>query len=454
MRIDRLTIKNFKGFAERTFTFERSADAPKGTGSFHVLIGQNGQGKTSALDAIAVAVGSWLLGVRGEDTRHIRPEDVRLKVIDFGDTQRIEHQYPVVVIAVGQVLNRRARWSRELMGEGGRTTRSNAREVKDLAESTVAAMRGGEEVTLPLISYYGTGRLWQEPRDMQKALEGGTAPVAESDEELSKAFNSRLAGYRFSIDPRCSPRDLLRWMSFEQRLARDEGNESTQFRVVKEAIRSSLEGCRRVKVHARLGLLLDMPDQGWVPFGVLSDGQRNIVAMVGDLAFKAAQLNPHLGPGVLTKTPGVVLIDELDLHLHPHWQRHVAEDLRRTFPALQFIVTTHSPFIVQSARAGEIVSLDTQTVDQTGNLGIEEISRGLMQVERPDVSSRYEEMVTAAKQYLVTLDEAAKAPDDKLREYIQKLSEGVAPYADNPAFQAFLEMKREAKLGGRSRQGE
>ena len=96
MRIDRLTIKNFKGFAERTFTFDRSIDAPPGAGSFHVLIGQNGQGKTSALDAIAVAVGGWFLGVRGEDTRHINPDDVRLKVLDYGDTQRIEHQYPEI----------------------------------------------------------------------------------------------------------------------------------------------------------------------------------------------------------------------------------------------------------------------------------------------------------------------------------------------------------------------
>ena len=48
--------------------------------------------------------------------------------------------------------------------------------------------------------------------------------------------------------------------------------------------------------------------------------------MVGDLAFKAAQLNPHLGSEVLVRTPGVVLIDEVDLHVHPRWQRHVVED--------------------------------------------------------------------------------------------------------------------------------
>ena len=66
MRIDRIHIKNFKGFEDRTFEFPRSLDAPKGgNGSFHLIIGHNGKGKTSALDALAVAMGSWLLGHTG-----------------------------------------------------------------------------------------------------------------------------------------------------------------------------------------------------------------------------------------------------------------------------------------------------------------------------------------------------------------------------------------------------
>lgn len=458
MRIDRLHVRNFKGFEDRTFNFPRPVDAPEGNGSFHVIIGQNGRGKTSALDALAVAAGSWFLGVRGEDTRHIHPDDIRVRVLDFGDTQRIEQQLPVVVEADGQVQGKPLSWTRELVDK--KTKWVNAKNIKSEAERAVEQMQSGEEITLPLISYYGTGRLWLEPKDMRAnelpvSQQGSQSPreiaPGESEEELAESFASRLAGYRFSIDPRCSPRDLLRWLRFEQQLALQERRESNQFQVVKQAIQESVEGCQRIEYHLRLGLLLDIQGQPRLPFGSLSDGQRNIIAMVGDLAFKAAQLNPHLGTNVLRLTPGIVLIDELDLHLHPRWQRHVVDDLRRLFPQVQFITTTHSPFIVQTAREGELVPLDAQPVPETGNLGVEEIARGLMGVERPEVSPRYQSMVDAAKDYLTTLDEAAKAPAETLKAYVERLSEDVAPYADNPAFQAFLELKREAKLGERMR---
>jgi len=70
MRIDRLTVTNFKGFSERDFVFH-----PR----FNLVIGENGTGKASWLDALSIAAGSWLLGMRGHDTRRIRPEEVRLR---------------------------------------------------------------------------------------------------------------------------------------------------------------------------------------------------------------------------------------------------------------------------------------------------------------------------------------------------------------------------------------
>ena len=451
MRIDRLIIKNFKGFEERSFDFRRSIDAPPGNGSFHLIIGKNGQGKTSALDALAVAAGAWFLGVRGEDSRHIQPEDVRILINDFEDTQRKEEQYPVVVTAEGVVQGAALKWERRY--EGKRTSRADAKNMKEAAVAAVQLAQKGGEVTLPLISYYGTGRLWQEPKDMKAGNDlrklKGKAPqdLVRDIDNLAESFSSRLAGYRFSIDPRCSPKELLQWLKFEQEIANAEKKESRQFRVVKAAIQSSVEGCKREDYHPRLGLLLDIEGQPRLPFSALSDGQRNMLAMVGDLAFKAAQLNPHLGEHVLNQTPGIVLIDELDLHLHPWWQQHVAEDLRTTFPEVQFIATTHSPFVVQSMRPGELQSLDAQPVPVTGNLGVEEIARGLMGVPRPEVSLRYAEMKDVAKDYLATLEEAIQAPDARLAEYEKRLSSGIAPYADNPAFQAFLEMERAAALG-------
>lgn len=91
--------------------------------------------------------------------------------------------------------------------------------------------------------------------------------------------------------------------------------------------------------------------------------------------------------------------------------------------------------------------LDGQPTAELANKSVEEIAQGIMGVKNPQVSLRYEAMKGSAKHYLETLDEAAMAPEEKLAEFKEHLAETVAPYADNPAFQAFLEMKRAVKLG-------
>ena len=159
-------------------------------------------------------------------------------------------------------------------------------------------------------------------------------------------------------------------------------------------------------------------------------------------------LNPQLAEKALEMTPGVVLIDELDLHLHPKWQRRVIGDLRRTFPMLQFICTTHSPFLIQSLRSGEeLIVLDGQPTADLGHMPVEEIAQGIMGVSNTEVSQEYENMKQVAKHYLEILEEAAVAPEAKQQEFQLMLAEVIAPYARNPAYQAFLEMKRVAKLG-------
>ncbi|HTZ20271.1 MAG TPA: ATP-binding protein, partial [Opitutaceae bacterium] len=186
MRIDRIRVQNFKGFEDRVFEFPRSIDAtPGGNGSFHLIIGQNGKGKTSALDALAVAAGSWFLGVRGEDSRHIRPDDVRVRILQFGDTARIEKQFPVIVDAEGTIFGQSLNWRRELRGT--KTNWIHAKNIKTRAEQAVEQMQRGESVTLPLISYYGTGRLWQEPRDMRAPHDGSTDLVSQPPQQVEEA---------------------------------------------------------------------------------------------------------------------------------------------------------------------------------------------------------------------------------------------------------------------------
>jgi hypothetical protein len=92
-------------------------------------------------------------------------------------------------------------------------------------------------------------------------------------------------------------------------------------------------------------------------FENLSDGQRAVISLVSDIARRMCLLNPHLGKEVIAQTPGIVLIDELDLHLHPHWQRVLTTGLRNAFPNIQFIAASHSPQVLGELKPDEIILL-------------------------------------------------------------------------------------------------
>lgn len=106
---------------------------------------------------------------------------------------------------------------------------------------------------------------------------------------------------------------------------------------------------------------------GELPVALLSDGIRNMIGMVADIAFRATKLNPQLGAEASTETPGVVLIDEVDMHLHPEWQQVVLQNLITAFPSLQFIVTTHSPQVLTSIDASCIRLLRQEFDPETKN---------------------------------------------------------------------------------------
>lgn len=93
-----------------------------------------------------------------------------------------------------------------------------------------------------------------------------------------------------------------------------------------------------------------------LPVWLLSDGYRNVIGMVADIAYRMAILNPHLEEKTVEETPGIVLIDEIDLHCHPKWQRIIVNNLIEVFPKVQFIATTHSPFIIQSLNKAQLIN--------------------------------------------------------------------------------------------------
>jgi predicted ATP-binding protein involved in virulence len=436
MRIDHLRILNFKGFENRSFDFPRSFDATT-PGSFHVLIGENGSGKSTALDAMAVALGIWHVASPSAGWRSIEPEEARLIRVQEGDQVRFDPAPSPSISVQGQIDGHPLRWTRENKEFSSKTVNTAAKEASDAIKSLLDRALNEKGVSLPVVAYYGAGRAWLAGRDRK------------STKEINLKKTSRFDAYYHSLDGQIRHQAINRWFLFETVENYQRGEKRTSTRAVENAILSCVPGANSLRFDGDRKEIVLTIGSSEVPFYSLSDGQRSMVSMVADIAIKAVTLNPHLGENAAKESAGVVLIDELDLHLHPKWQREVVEHLRTAFPCIQFVGTTHSPFIVQTLREGELISLDAQTIPETGNVGIETIAKGLMGVERPDVSPRYTAMKGAAKDYLLMLEEADKTPDERLNDFAAKLAERIEPYADNPAFQAFLELKRESKLGRR-----
>jgi hypothetical protein len=190
-------------------------------------------------------------------------------------------------------------------------------------------------------------------------------------------------------------------------------------------------------------LMAELDENLLLPLELLPEGYRVVISMVADIALRATILNPHLGSNANSTVEGMVLIDELDLHLHPKFQRRLIEDLRAVFPRVQFIATTHSPFIVQSLWPGELVNLDPRAKPAPyKNRSLEDITEDVMGIPFPQRSERYEAMIRAATEYYETLERLPEAMPEEIAPLKRKLDELSEPFSDDPAFTAFLAYQR------------
>jgi predicted ATP-binding protein involved in virulence len=341
MRIARLFLQNYRSFAAKSLEF---------VPGFNVLIGDNGTGKTAILDAIAVALDPIIYKAVGFPARTIRSDDVR--------RDRSELQFPVVIEATGVYRGAALTWKRTLSDKpNAKTTNRETKEIRAKAESLFKAMRANEPVVAPVISYFTTGRLWRQKREkLEKTVSPG----------------SKLRGYDHCLDAEANDSFLFRWLKTAQLAAMQSVFETgshydPKVEAIRIAISECMEGGRRFltfDIEQNEIIMASKGSDDRLPFRMLSDGQRNIAAMVLDIGYRCVTLNPHLAGRALEETPGIVLIDEIDLHLHPKWQRRVVDDLRHIFPKIQFIVTTHSPLIIQSLQAGELIDLGPEVDEE------------------------------------------------------------------------------------------
>lgn len=339
MRITELHLRNFKCFEELNLKLH-----PR----FNVLVGVNGVGKTSLLEAIRVAIGSLYLGLDKYEDRIESPgiinDDVRLS--------GLEQQFPVVVHAIGVMDNvqqegaeTEMEWERQLKTREGKTLYRDAKQMLKASRDIQDRIRMHGEVNLPLVAYFSTDRYKKERRDIKIEPNG-----------------SRLRGYYNALDQTTNIRYFLNLYATETMDELQSGEKSLLLEAVNQSVKKCVN-CKDVRYYLKQQeLVLEYENGDKMPFRLLSDGVRSTLAMAMEIALRCYLLNPHLKAEAPSQTKGVVLIDELDLHLHPAWQKHVATDLRRAFPNLQFVVTTHAPLILSSLDDCFIFSINDRQV--------------------------------------------------------------------------------------------
>jgi predicted ATP-binding protein involved in virulence len=347
--VDSLTLENFRCFDSVTIDLD-----PEMT----VFVGVNGAGKTAVLDGIAIMLSTVLREFDGQ-TRGFARQDAREIPVDLGSRDSVAHMRtlsPTSARMDGTLGGKSFWWRRERSGLNGRTTWGEkntevGRHVAGIWERSQSAEDTGGTV-LPVIAHYGVERLV----GVRKAF----GSIAAS---RSGAYDSALDGKS----------DLARLSTFIEALTLADfaGQEVAdgsglaareQLRTIQHACDLILEGTgwgRLAWNPLVRELTLTHPNSGMLPLSMLSAGIKIIAGVVIDLASRMARDNPSYGgEELLRRVPGIVLIDEVDLHLHPRWQQKILTQLRAAFPLVQFIVTTHSPQVLSTVPAAQIRLID------------------------------------------------------------------------------------------------
>lgn len=389
MKLNNIKISNYRCFREADIDFDEHTT---------LIVGKNGAGKTAILDAVAVAVSTFLLGIDGGVSRNISRDDARYEFHDLDGTVDPQHQFPVNIESTGDCLdNHDVKWVRSLNSESGNTTVKEARELTNISKDTQKRiMTGDKSLILPLISYYGTGRLYAQKKEKKniKSLTEFKRQVGYVD-CMAAESNEKLMLNWFQIQTLKSLQEQQRTGIVEKPLL---------LKTVESAICKCFErisGSKNADIMFdldthRLVLNFESTDGSLQKFAMdeMSDGYKNTLSMIGDIAYRMAVLNPMLGDKVLEETSGVVVIDEIDLHLHPQWQQTIISDLNTIFPKIQFIVSSHAPAVINSVAREQIRILDNGEIympaAQTYGRDANSILREVMKVsERPtDIKQR------------------------------------------------------------------
>lgn len=350
MYLKKISLENFKCFEKADVELQKQLT---------LIVGANGAGKTSLLESIAIAMSTMFTAFDGTKSLTIDKENAHLKAYKIGSTDDVQPQFPVRISAWAEMdKGMEIYWERALNTPKGKMTIKDAKQILDVAANYQKRLQKGDtSLILPVIAYYGTGRLWDYHRE--KAMD-----VFEK--------NTRTNGYIDSMSGTANIKLMMNW--FLKMTVQKYQNQENGYGPVPEleAVFSAMEQCyNRItgsndsKIQYNIGTKeIDVAytdSHGMrmrIPLNQLSDGYKSTISLVADIAYRMAVLNPQCLGDVCTKTDGIILIDEVDLHLHPAWQKQIIKDLTEIFPKVQFVVSTHAPEVINSVPRECVIVLE------------------------------------------------------------------------------------------------
>lgn len=363
MHVEKLRMQNFRGFKDVTIDFPSN---------LAVFIGVNGSGKSSILDCNAVFLSYLMRQVRTfHSIESSLPPAFIVSDISNGYNE-IESQINISVNGMERDLQLSLVLTRNLLTLFNSNLtepfepsdkyakipitniesfilpdhlsyydkRSDLNDGENFHRFVYDQFQSNSKASLPLAVYYSSNRSVQYIN--LKNSENHTV------NQLTAYDQAIVAG-------KINFKDFFVWFRNTEDLEneewrngnydyRDHGLES-----VRNAITSIMSGFTDLQVkRSRMEMTLKKQGQELI-VNQLSDGERNLLAMVGDLARRLAIANPDPTKNAL-EGEGIILIDEIELHLHPQWQRDIIPRLTSTFPNCQFIVTTHSPQVLSNVK--------------------------------------------------------------------------------------------------------
>lgn len=360
MEIIRLILKDVCRFTHLDIQFAPTA---KHASNVTVLVGNNGAGKTTLLKSLATSL-SWVIArirvVKGSGN-HLANEDIRngaliaeikIAVVDGART------YPDHGIEEGAHC-----WALARAKLGRKSAVQSALgDATSLADKYRLRLNNDDKASLPLIAYYPVERsvleipLKIKTKHTFDQLDGYDNSLnrgvdfrrffewfreREDSENESGVSDTVLA----EVSKKHGTNSLI-WLELSRMKA---SSRDRQLTAVRSAIAAFMPGFTNLRVQRKPRLHMAIDKDG-VTLNVaqLSQGEKSMMALVGDIARRLAMMNQSLDNPL--HGDGIVLIDEVDLHLHPKWQRSLIRQLGETFPNCQFVLTTHSPLVISDAK--------------------------------------------------------------------------------------------------------